>query len=628
MSDKFNALIIGAGLSGLTAASLLSKRGLKVAVIDRNFKPGGSCGIFKRNGYTFDQGTAMLYGFGSEGFNPHRFIFNCLEEPFDVIKHEILYSVKFKDKKIRFFADVDKFVEELSLIFPKQKSNLKRFYSDMKDLYNKVIIKKPAYETPDETNKILALKKLLLNPVSYIKFLGFMNKSTKELLEKYFDDPEIFKFFDKLTSTYCYTTVSETPAILSAIMFIDNHTGGSFYPAGSTLFLPGKLEKVIEENDGEMIFEKEVTKILIKNNKAIGVLIDDGNIIYSDNIIYSGTIWNIYEKLIDEKYSLPERREWARKMVPTYPSMVFYAVVDSEIIPDGTNAIEMLIGNPDSIDESEVTVYIFSIDDKTLCPEGTHVLTAIGPSFKKWPQGDIKTDYSSPEYDEQKKTEEERIKNVLEKHFPGFKKGLIYSEISSPSTIEKYTMKNHGCVAGPKQSIGQHMFNRLHIKSDWDSLFCCGESCTLGTGSPAVTVSGISAANAVLRKYGKKQFLYDSGMKNYINVLKKPVNHDKLNMTHSMQEREIIALANKCLFCEKPECMKNFKLDTRGILRRVSVGNFYGAAKIIKKYLRYNDIDSEIIKTIENNCIMQKKNGTPLQIARIIKFLSNKNFDK
>jgi len=501
--NRYDTLIIGAGLSGLTAASLLAKRGLKIAVIERNFKPGGSCGIFKRDGSTFDQGTAMLYGFGDRGFNPHYFVFNCLEEPIDVIKHDLLYSVNFKGKKIRFFADVDKFAEELADVFPGQMDNLKRFYSDLKKLYDKVMVKHTAYETPDEANKLLAFKKLLANPLAYIKFLSFMNKSTRQLLERYFSDPEIFKFFDKLTSTYCYTTVDETPAILSAVMFIDNHVGGSFYTAGSTLFLPGKLEKVIEENNGEMFYEKEAKEIIIENGKAKGVLLENGQILYGDNIIYSGTVWNLYGRLVNKKHSSPERREWARKMSPTYSSMVLYALVDAGVIPFGTTPIEMFIGNPDAIDESEITVYILSIDDKTLCPLDMHVVAAIGPSFKSWPDSDAGGKYRTKEYLEQKQAEAERMVGVLEKNFPGFKKGLKHLEISSPATIERYTMKNWGCVAGPKQSIGQHMFNRLHVKSDWDCLFCCGESCTMGTGSPAVTVSGISAANAVLRKYGK-----------------------------------------------------------------------------------------------------------------------------
>jgi prolycopene isomerase len=300
----------------------------------------------------------MLYGFGGSGFNPHYFVFNSLEEPIDVIKHDLLYSVNFKGKKIRFFSDVDKFTEELANISPGQKDNLKRFYSDLKKLYDKVMVKQTAYETPDEANKLLAFKKLPANPLAYIKFLSFMNKSTRQLLERYFSDPEIFKFFDKLTSTYCYTTVDETPAILSAVMFVDNHVGGSFYTAGSTMFLPGKLEKVIEENNGEMFYEKEVKEIMIENGKAKRVLLENGEILYGDNIICSGTVWNLYGRLINKKHSSPERREWARKMSPTYSSMVLYALVDARVIPADTTPIEMFIGNPDTIDESEITVYI------------------------------------------------------------------------------------------------------------------------------------------------------------------------------------------------------------------------------------------------------------------------------
>ena len=76
-----------------------------------------------------------------------------------------------------------------------------------------------------------------------MRFLGYLNKSATSLLEKYFTDPEIFKFFDKLTSTYCYATVEEAPAVLAAVMFVNNHVGGSYYPAGSTLFPAGQTGK-------------------------------------------------------------------------------------------------------------------------------------------------------------------------------------------------------------------------------------------------------------------------------------------------------------------------------------------------------------------------------------------------
>jgi len=404
-------------------------------------------------------------------------------------------------------------------------------------------------------------------------------------------------------------------------MFIDNHVGGSFYTAGSTLFLPGKLEKVIEENNGEMFYEKEVKEIIIENGRAKGVLLENGEILYGDNIIYSGTVWNLYGRLIHKEHSSSERREWARKMSPTYSSMVLYALVDARVIPPDATPIEMFIGNPDVIDESEITVYILSIDDKTLCTGDKHVVVAIGPSFKSWPDSDLDGKYRTKKYLKQKQVEAERMISILEKNFPGFKKGLKHLEISSPTTLEKYTMKNWGCVAGPKQSIGQHMFNRLHVKSDWDSLFCCGESCTMGTGSPAVTVSGISAANAVLRKYGKKEFLNRKSSKNYVNLIDKPVTINKLHISNTADERKIILLASECLFCEKPTCMMEFGLDIRGIMRRLAVGNFYGSVKIIKKYIKNNPISSDDIKSSENNCIRFKQTGEAVKIEKILRFL-------
>ena len=208
-------IVIGAGISGLTASALLAKRGFKVTVIDAQFKPGGSCGIFKRQDTIFEQGSAMIYGFGKIGFNPHRFVFNALEEPIDIIKHDDLYCINFKDKRIIFYEDIDKFIDELGKIFPDEKKNFKKFYSDLSDLYLKVIAEQPNFTTPDVITKEQGLMQLKSHPKAYIKFLGFMNKNTEHLLRKYFKSKEVFDFFDKLTSTYCYTNVEETPAILS-----------------------------------------------------------------------------------------------------------------------------------------------------------------------------------------------------------------------------------------------------------------------------------------------------------------------------------------------------------------------------------------------------------------------------
>lgn len=607
----YDAIIVGGGLSGLTAASLLAKRHLKVAVIDKSYQPGGSCGVFKRKHVTFDQGSAMLYGFGENGFNAHRFVFNCLEEPIDMIQHNLLYCVNFKGKKIHFWADIEQFSEELADIFPSEKKNIKRFYHDMLEMYQHVMVENPTYTSADETDLNAALKSMLKHPISYIRFLSYLNKSAKSLLEKYFTDPEIFKFFDKLTSTYCYATVEEAPAVLAAVMFVDNHVGGSYYPAGSTLFLPGKLEKVIEENSGDMILEKEVLSFIFKDGKPAGVKLDDGRELYAPDIIYSGTVWNLYGKLIDPEYTTKQKIEWALNQVPTYPSVVLYTVVDRNSIPDGTAPIEMLVGNPDELDESEVTAYILSIDDRTLCAADEHTVIAIGPTFENWEGLDRKS------YLLKKKLEQDRLIAVLERRFPNIRQALRYAEVATPKTIERYNMKNGGAVAGPKQMLGQHMFKRLKTRTEWDNIFCCGESTVMGTGTPTVTTSGLTAANVLLKKLGKEPFVYQSGMKNFVRMVEKPFTAEMLYENYDENEKNVMREAMRCRLCEHPSCTNGNNTDIRGIMRRIAVGNFAGAQK------RWSESSSEalMLEQFEARCICSVENGQAVKIREAIAFI-------
>ena len=599
---EYDVIVIGAGLSGLTAASLLAKRSLKVCVVEAQYKPGGSCGIFKRKDVVFEQGAAMIYGFNDRGFSPHRFVFNALEEPIDIIKHDELYAINFGEHRIVFYEDIDMFIEELVKVFPNEKENFKRFYTDLSNQYIKIIAENPAFISPDAMKKEKGLKSLLKHPIEYIRFLGYMNKNTKSILKKYFKDKNVFDFFDKLTSTYCYTNVEETPAILSSIMFVDNHFGGSYYPAGSTLNLIGKLEKVIEENNGHMIYNTEVEEIIVEDNRAIKVKLDNETNISAKYIVNSGTVWNLYNKLLKENVS-EDIKNWVNSLEPSYPSVVLFALVKEEAIPKGTLPIEMLIGDKTKLDEDEITVYILSIDDKTLCKKGYHTIMAIGPTFKEWPKG-FKNNYNTEKYREMKEVEKNRVLDVLEKRFPGFKENLCHVEISTPTTLNRYALKEKGSVAGPKQKLGQHMMKRLKSKSEVDSLFNCGESTVMGTGTPAVTISGISAANLILRELGMEEFEYKENMKNYVNIVKKPFEYNQIKIGKNEEEDKLAKLALKCQFCEKPSCEKSCKynMPIRDINRRVAVGNFYGAKNLLKDYDINPCLNCES-KECENHCV-------------------------
>ena len=194
--------------------------------------------------------------------------------------------------------------------------------------------------------------------------------------------------------------------------------------------------------------------------------------------------------------------------------------------------------------------------------------------------------------------------DVLENRFPGFKENLCHVEISTPTTLNRYALKEGGAVAGPKQQLGQHMLKRLNCKSEIDRLFNCGESTVMGTGTPAVTVSGISAANLILRELGKEEYEYRDGMKNYVRIVNKPYKPTDIKIGNDNKSNELAKKALKCQFCEFPVCEKGCKhsVPIRDINRRVAVGNLYGAKKLINNFIE-NPCKSCENKECENRCI-------------------------
>ena len=164
--------------------------------------------------------------------------------------------------------------------------------------------------------------------------------------------------------------------------------------------------------------------------------------------------------------------------------------------------------------------------------------------------------------------------------------------------------ETYGIVAGPKQKLGQHMLNRLKTKSNISNLFNCGESTVMGTGTTAVTISGISAANLILRNLGLEEFIYKENMKNYVNIVEKPFEKNQIKIGKNKNEDKLGKLALECQFCDNPLCENGckFKVPIREINRRVAVGNFYGAKKLLKEYAMNPCLICQS-KNCENKCI-------------------------
>ena len=63
----YDVIVIGSGIGGLVTATQLVAKGAKVLVLESYLIPGGSSGYFEREGYRFDVGASMIFGFGEKG---------------------------------------------------------------------------------------------------------------------------------------------------------------------------------------------------------------------------------------------------------------------------------------------------------------------------------------------------------------------------------------------------------------------------------------------------------------------------------------------------------------------------------------------------------------------------------
>ncbi|MFA6907084.1 MAG: FAD-dependent oxidoreductase, partial [Sphaerochaeta sp.] len=123
----------------------------------------------------------------------------------------------------------------------------------------------------------------------------------------------------------------------------------------------------------------------------------------------------------------------------------------------------------------------------------------------------------------------------------------------------------------------------------------------------------IAAANAVLSKRGLEPYLYQPDRKEYVHLIKAPFTSDQLYASSNAQQREVQLLARRCQLCEHPSCSQGTDLDVRGIMRRVTVGNFVGA----KRKLGESSVQNP--ETLEPNCIREEK----VAIGKVCEYLKD-----
>lgn len=496
---NYDVVVIGSGIGGLVTATQLAAKGAKVLVLERYLIPGGSGGYFEREGYRFDVGASMIFGFGDQGTtNLMTRALDAVDMKIETIADPVQIHYHLPDElELKVHRNYEAFLQELIALFPHEEKGIRRFYGECWDVFNCLnSMELLSLEEPRYLMRVFFQK-----PLSCLGLARYLPINAGDVARKYISDPNLLKFIDM--ECYCWSVVpaAKTPMINAGMVFSDRHYGGINYPKGGVGQIAQKLADGLTKAGGEIRYKARVTNILIENGKAVGVKLADGAEYRAKKIVSNATRWDTFGKLLPSEYTPNKEKRWRQRYKKSPSFLSLHLGVDSSVLPEGTECHHILLENWDKMENSEGTIFVSipTLLDPSLAPEGHHIIHTFTPSWIKDWQG-----LSPQEYQQKKEAAADNLIHRLEAIFPELSAGLDYQEVGTPRTHRRFLGREDGTYGPiPRRKLAGLLgmpFNRTSIPG----LYCVGDSTFPGQGLNAVAFSGMSCGHRVAVDLGFK----------------------------------------------------------------------------------------------------------------------------
>jgi phytoene dehydrogenase-like protein len=284
MTEKrYNTIIVGGGIAGLTAAAYLSRAGQKVLLIEKNKEFGGLVNSFSRDGFHFEGGVRALEDAG--------IIFPMLKDlgiQLEVVKSPVSLGIGKDVISIETVKDLDKYRELLIKSFPESKSEIDNFLriirkimKHMEVLYG---IENPVFKDLIR-DRAFIFKKLLPWLPRFIFTVGKinrMNMPVEDYLKTVVKNPSL----RDMISQHFFKNTPAFFALSYFSLYIDY-----FYPKGGVGKLSDALKNKITEFGGELKPETKIIEIQAYNK----LVIDQNNLSYKyANLIWANDLKSLY----------------------------------------------------------------------------------------------------------------------------------------------------------------------------------------------------------------------------------------------------------------------------------------------------------------------------------------------
>ncbi|MFY0696979.1 MAG: phytoene desaturase [Balneola sp.] len=488
---KKKIIVIGSGFGGLGAASRLLSAGHDVTVLEKRDKLGGRAYVYEKNGFKFDGGPTVITA---------PFMFDDIWEAAGKKREDYVKFVPcdpfyrifdHNGEKFDYNNDHEFTIKEIEKRSPGDVDGYEKFLKTTKAIFQKGFV-----ELADQP--FLKFMDMMKVAPDLIKLQSY--KTVYKYVSKFIKDDflrQCFSFHPLLVGGNPFDTTS----IYAMIHYLEREWG-VHYAMGGTGAIVNAFEKLITEQGGKFHLQTEVDEILVKNGKATGVRLKDGEILEADIVVSNADVGFTYKNMIDSKH----RKKYTDKKIDrTKYSMslfVIYFGTKKRYLDSGLAHHNIILGKRykgllDDIfhkkhvaDDFSLYLHMPTITDSSIAPEGHEGFYVLSPV----PHLDSGTDWNefAPKY-------RDAIMNFLEENYlPDLQENLVAEHYIDPIHFRDVLNSHKGSAFSVEPILTQSAWFRPHNKSeDVDDLYFVGAGTHPGAGLPGVLSSSIIAQDLI-----------------------------------------------------------------------------------------------------------------------------------